>query len=396
MSGRTAVVRALFMLVLGLVVAVAYTVLAPAAHAFTLSLSLDPTHGPAGTEVTATGDQFGSCTESALTWQPGGALITTVQPQGDGTFRTSLQIPADAPAGPITIRAGCTYTKLAAAAVVPVSYDYIEATFTVDDCGCGSGGGGSGVVQPPVLHLDPAGGPVGTAVTATGTGFVCSTYGNGDVSFDGASVGDIHPDPYGAFTSTFPVPANATAGSHTVRAECTGQPTVGDTSTFTVPATSGGDQGSGGGQGGGGGGTDHNSGGGGSGGGGSGGGGTDNGGSGGGTGGGGTSGGGSGTGGGGGSITLGGGGHSGGGSSQPVAVEVGSAAGGGLLLALAVGLLLLRPRRWARAHVHVVPRPDRPGRVGLAEAEDGREPHGLTVRLQARRDAGRRSIEEEP
>ncbi|WP_285032266.1 hypothetical protein [Mycolicibacterium sp. lyk4-40-TYG-92] len=113
---------------------------APAADSATLALS--PSHGGAGTQVTATITGFDYCLDSPHLLWDGGPL-----PAGSGLTFT---VP-DGPAGTHRVTAVCRLLD-GARTVAP-------ASFTID------------VTEKPTLTLDPGKGPAGSQVTATPKGF---------------------------------------------------------------------------------------------------------------------------------------------------------------------------------------------------------------------------------
>lgn len=95
----------------------------------------------------------------------------------------------------------------------------------------------SSVLAAPVLSVVPSYGTVGTSITVTGTIF--NSY-EGDtiyILFDTIEIGTVTVPPGGSFTITTTIPANASSGTHIIRAKReTTDSTFFITSRFTVDA----------------------------------------------------------------------------------------------------------------------------------------------------------------
>src|SRR5262249_22366745 len=117
--------------------------------------TLSPTSGPVGTSVTITGTNFGA-TQGTSTVAFNGTTATTTS-----WSATSIVVPV--PSGATTGSVVVTVGGLASNG----------PTFTV-------------TVPPTITNLSPALGPIGTAVTITGTGFG-ATQGTSTVAFNGTT-----------------------------------------------------------------------------------------------------------------------------------------------------------------------------------------------------------------
>jgi hypothetical protein len=177
-----------------------FTVAAPNA------LALNPTQGPTGTVVTASGTGFNPNANITMTFDNTALVTNPAVPVTDatGAFTATFSVPAGAATGAHTVTA--TDGQLVQ-----------QAAFTVTNA--------------------PNSGATGTTVTITGSGYPAG--GAVTVAFDGTAV-QTNPSPLvadanGGFAATFTVPAGATAGGHTVTAT-SGGTQVGAVFTVTVAA----------------------------------------------------------------------------------------------------------------------------------------------------------------
>ncbi|MDE1879917.1 MAG: PKD domain-containing protein [Euryarchaeota archaeon] len=174
----------------------------------TTSLTATPSTGPGGTSVTFAGTGFVpnvNWWQTAISWAGG----TACQPGTDGTgsFSCGFTIPARTAIG--------TYTFTA----VDGDGNSASATFTV---------------QPPALSLSPTGGPPGTAVAVSGTGFLRSSPIT--VTWSGGTVCTSTTDRTGSFSCDFTIPAGTAAGSYTFTAADGASNTATATFKVTAPA----------------------------------------------------------------------------------------------------------------------------------------------------------------
>ncbi|GAA2743477.1 hypothetical protein GCM10010440_23080 [Kitasatospora cinereorecta] len=223
------------------IAAVVLAVLAPGGRAAAvsppaISLSVDPTHGAAGSTATVGGKGYESCLDVSLSWDGGGSVIHPTVQQ-DGSISRPFPVPADAPPGPHTIWADCTYRTLAGAPsggggasgasgavgerIGSVRY---PAYFTVDE-----------PTSQARLTLSTAQGRPGDAVDLVGTGFRCGG-GTVLVSWDATALGTLTPAGDGGFRTRATVPRNAAKGPHTLRAACTQRPDIAAAQPYTVVA----------------------------------------------------------------------------------------------------------------------------------------------------------------
>ncbi|MFI6444191.1 hypothetical protein [Kitasatospora sp. NPDC050543] len=365
--------RRLAALLIGIVVCLAFAVLvAPVPARAQPAVSVTPDHGVAGTDAVVHGEGFGGCvTPVVLSFDSDDAAIDDTQVFKSGGFTVPFAVPADATEGRHEVRAECQVKVPAPTAAVgeapgaPLTEPLVRSVgFTVD-------AGPTAPAEPTVVSLAPDRGRAGAEVQATGTGFYCPGGPGTDVELsweDGQVFARTPVDDTAGFSETIVVPSDASSGGHTLRATCSDDSSMTDSSSFTVPpvgpGSNGGgtspDNGSGNGAGNG---------------------------SGNGTG----NGAGPGNGNGPGTTTDADGGSAG----TPVGLVVGPTVGGAVLLAAAAAFLLHRARapRAAHAHVSAALLPVGPAEVQLSEPAGDSRPT-RTVRLEPRADPGTQSIEE--
>ena len=141
--------------------------------------SVNPSSGPVGTAVTVTGTNFGS-TQGTSTITFNGTVAT---PASWSATSIVAPVPAGATSGNVVVTVG----------------------------GQASNGDGFTVIAaaPTISNLSPSSGPVGTAVTVTGTNFG-STQGSSTVTFNGTVA---TPTSWSASSIVAPVPTGATSGN---------------------------------------------------------------------------------------------------------------------------------------------------------------------------------------
>ncbi|WP_158734471.1 hypothetical protein [Streptomyces sp. NRRL F-2747] len=211
----------------------------PVRAAAARSITLDPSRGAPSSRVGVHGYGFGNCTTAGLapepspaepaeihvTWEGGGDNPSVVTADADGEFETDVTVPSDAAPGGYEVTALCTVnSKVRATADFRVTAD----------------------TGPTALALDPAEGPVGSSVAATGSGFDGCTGDGGEagavtLTWDGSPLPDATaaevPVDGGAFTAGFAVPSDADAtdaAEHTVAATCAGYEQLSAEQRFTV------------------------------------------------------------------------------------------------------------------------------------------------------------------
>jgi IPT/TIG domain/Bacterial Ig-like domain (group 3)/Glucodextranase, domain B len=163
--------------------------------------SFSPTSGPAGTPVTITGTNFSTTLVNNVVKFNG----TTATPTSATTTKIVVPVPLAATTGKITVAVGA-----------------LTAT-----------SGSSFTVSPPTITgVSPASGPVGTAVTITGTNF-SATSANDVVKFNGTTAMLTSAT---ATQIVVPVPSGSTTGKVTVTIGAL-TATSGSNFTVTVPPT---------------------------------------------------------------------------------------------------------------------------------------------------------------
>ena len=172
-------------------------------------LSLSPTSGPAGTEVTATGTeflQFSGLTSLTIDGVAVSPCCTPVVTDGDGDFETTFTVP-------VLARGSKTVSATIAGATA-------VTTFTIAP-GPEQPGPPAG---PAVVSVSPAAGPPGTEVTITGTEFMPLS-GLTSLTIGGVNVLPHCPpvvtDDGGDFTIAIAIPGLA-VGAQTVMATVSG------------------------------------------------------------------------------------------------------------------------------------------------------------------------------
>jgi hypothetical protein len=187
--------RKLRILVLALVLSLPVA-LGPAVPALALpEISLTPTSGSVGTEVTVSGTGFESFagTEISIFFDNEEIAASPLSVPGDGTFTVSFEVPDD-------VEPGTAYVRISTAIGGEVRKSFI--------------------VEESEIGLDTDEGEVGTAVTVEGRGFYAGSTvdlyyyrGGSRLNLGDETVGDT-----GGFSYTFSVPDSA-AGEHRIKAE---------------------------------------------------------------------------------------------------------------------------------------------------------------------------------
>ncbi|WP_137993235.1 IPT/TIG domain-containing protein [Streptomyces vilmorinianum] len=189
------------------------------------SLSLSPTQGPPGTEVTVDGSDFYPCGQATLTFD-GGSPTPAVVDSSAYTVTGTVVVPQGTAPGSYQIVATCDTdpdTQVATSA---------SATFTVT----GGGGGTTTPTDTPQLTLDPDRGPPGQEYSVSGSGFGKCTDGVELYVVDGPVLEPkITVDAEtGGFSYVAYVYADSPPNEYTIRAACIGYPETYADAVFTV------------------------------------------------------------------------------------------------------------------------------------------------------------------
>ena len=158
------------------------------------SITVGPDNGPAGTKVTVNGNGFQSISNNPISIMYNGTVMNTIGQSliadGNGNFEATFIIPSSASGvGTITANDNVDTASTDFSVVAKVVKNVANVTFSALN------------------------GPVGTAVTATGTGFVDGTAVA--IKYDNSPAGTVTTNSAGNFTTTFTVPASG-AGGHQV------------------------------------------------------------------------------------------------------------------------------------------------------------------------------------
>lgn len=178
-------------------------------------VALNPTAGPAGTQVTATGCGWTPGSQITVSWENQQTLATTTVDVGGG-FTVSFTVPATAPPGDhqVLFTQSCTgCVSRLETALFNVTAPAATATPTPTPTN-------TPVPPPPSpcdpnvpVMLNPSVGPKGTFVTATGCGWTPGSQVT--VSWNNEeplTTTTVNPD--GTFTASFTVPEDADEGLH--------------------------------------------------------------------------------------------------------------------------------------------------------------------------------------
>jgi len=194
-----------------------FTVVAPKKEP---TLKLDTTTGHRGSKIMASGTDFacGSSETVQLLWDGKGDPLAEAQPP---TFTIPLTVPDETSIGGHTVVAQCQYHSTINAG------QPFEVTKTEPPV----------VTPPPTLGVQPTSGHPGDKMRITGERFVCTDHA-ATVELrwdDGTQLATPPVDASGHFDTSVPVPSNADARGHTVRAACADE-SVAMVTTFTVVA----------------------------------------------------------------------------------------------------------------------------------------------------------------
>jgi hypothetical protein len=194
-----------------------FTVVAPKKEP---TLTLDAPTGHRGSEIRASGADFacGSSESIQLLWDGKGDPLGEARPP---TFTVSVTVPDETSIGEHTVVAQCEYHSTITAS------RRFEVTKTEPPV----------VTPPPTLAVQPTSGHPGDKMRITGERFVCTDRGSTVELWwdDGTRQATPTVDASGDFETSVPVPSNADAGGHTVRAACADE-SVAMVTTFTVVA----------------------------------------------------------------------------------------------------------------------------------------------------------------
>ena len=171
--------------------------------AVTAAMTSSPTTGPVDTTVGITGKGFLANTPLSFTFD--GATITSLlslSSGADGSINTSFKIPASFSGNHVIAVSDGTTT--------------LNATFATSS----------------TSTINVTSGPVGTSVTASGSGFKYK--GNITITYNNAQIGTATADTHGSFTTPFTIPSASTGPHSLVISDQTNTQTY----TFTItPAT---------------------------------------------------------------------------------------------------------------------------------------------------------------
>ena len=166
----------------------------------TAILTISPTTGPIDTTVGITGKGFLASSPVSVTYD--GAKVTTLSSLtsgADGSINTSFKIPASASGNHVIEVSDGTST--------------LDANFTTSS----------------ISAINVTSGPVGTSVTANGSGF--KNKGNITFTYNNAQIWTTTADTHGSFTTTFNIPEASTGAHSLVISDQT------NTQTFTFSVT---------------------------------------------------------------------------------------------------------------------------------------------------------------
>ncbi len=150
------------------------------------NITISPTSGYAGTEVTVSGSGLQVSKSVNITFD--NELVKTVSTDADGDFNTDFNVP---------VRITGTYKVKVSDGINTDEFDFAIIT-------------GASII-PETSAASP--GHVGTELTVSGVGFIASRTVN--ITYDGNQVATATVNADGSFSSTFKVPAT-TGGTHAV------------------------------------------------------------------------------------------------------------------------------------------------------------------------------------
>lgn len=157
------------------------------------SITINPTSGDPGTDVTIHGYNFSANVQVSIYWDTG--VVKSVSTDPSGSFTTTITVPGDAVGGYHLIKA-------------QHGSEYATATFYVNP-----------IVLPPhypKLTLSPTKGDYGALVNVYGSDFTNNTQVR--VYWDGSLLRTLNTDANGSFVTNFMVPSGAEPGYHVVNA----------------------------------------------------------------------------------------------------------------------------------------------------------------------------------
>jgi hypothetical protein len=170
--------------------------------AITAAMTFSPATGPVDTTVGITGKGFLASTPMTFTFD--GATISSLlslSSGADGSINTSFKIPASSSGNHVVAVSDGTTT--------------LNATFAISSTSA----------------INVTSGPVGTSVTASGSGFKYK--GNITVTYNNAQIGTATAGTNGSFTTTFAIPSSSTGPHSLVISDQTNTQTY----TFTMTPT---------------------------------------------------------------------------------------------------------------------------------------------------------------
>ena len=168
----------------------------------TAAMTISPTSGPVGTTVAITGQGFLASSPITLTYD--GINITPISSLTsgvDGSVSNGFKVPASGSGNHVVTASDGTNT---------ISNNFTSLSAAV---------------------VDPTSGPVGTTITASGTGFKASA--NITITYNSIQAGTTKANGLGNFTTTFAIPAASTGAHSMVISDQTNTQTF----SFTVTPT---------------------------------------------------------------------------------------------------------------------------------------------------------------
>lgn len=158
------------------------------------SITLSPTSGPPGTNVTVTGSGFSANASVSIIFDAA-TVLAEVPANSNGAFSTTVTIPSNASVGSHTIKASD------GSAEIPTT------TFNVTS-------------PEATITLSPTGGTRGTTVTVSGTNFGASK--TITIKFDNNNIATnpttVTSSSTGSFSATIVIPSTASLGNHSISA----------------------------------------------------------------------------------------------------------------------------------------------------------------------------------
>ncbi len=151
----------------------------------TATMTINPTTGPVDTSVVVTGKGFLAGSPITITYDGTSVTATTASLASDsnGSFNTNIKVPASS-SGNHVIK-------------VSDGTNSISANFAISS----------------TTVISPTSGPVGTNITAKGSGFKANA--NITITYNNAQVGTATANGFGSFSTTFTIPSSST-GAHSM------------------------------------------------------------------------------------------------------------------------------------------------------------------------------------